>query len=345
MSVFVIAEAGSNWHIGEDMDRNYKQALRLIGIAAKAGADACKFQVWEKDGVYAPGAGQWKGQDIGELFNKLVLPKEWLPDLAAECGRVGIEFMASVFSIEAAMAVDPFVKRHKIASYELGCEDLIRFCAGTGKQVIVSTGAAESTEVFRAISWLRGRQAVVMQCSAAYPAFAVEAGLRFLQDVHDADFPWDYKHGVGYSDHTTDDGTLAAVAVALGASVIEKHFTEDCHAQGPDHAFALEPDGLGRYVERVRTAELALRKQSLMKVVQSSEKPLREFAVRVVFTARPLKQAQRIRREDLVAMRPGERWKPGAIHASRLADLVGRVTIRDIEAGTLVKLRTEGGVE
>src|SRR3990167_4306805 len=146
MSVFIIAEAGSNWFAGEVPSEGagtlqFARAWALIEAAAEAGADACKFQVFSSASVYAPQAGAFENLgDVNALFKKLEMPKEWLPDLAAHCAKHEVEFMASVFSIEDLRAVNPFVRRHKIASYELGHRELIKAALDTGKEVIVSTG-------------------------------------------------------------------------------------------------------------------------------------------------------------------------------------------------------------
>lgn len=349
--VFIVAEAGSNFRAGpRDDGSDLARALALIDIAADAGADCCKFQFWSDAAkVYAPGAGpvpylaaRGDTRDIGAIFDDLRLPAEWLPRLAGRCNERGIEFMASVFHPDDVPIVDPYVKRHKIASYEMGYEALVRRVATTAKPMIMSTGAHTEDEVWHAVEWIddEWRDSVphtitLMQCCAAYPAPNEALGLDVIRAWTDLHAPG---LQVGYSDHSPHWWTPIA-AVALGATVIEKHFTQSRRLAGPDHAFALEPDELRQMVAAVRETEAML--GDGVKRVMPAEEPLRAFAVRHVQAIRDLKPGDPIIEGETVAcLRPGNRsagaWAGdlGQMRGKRLRVAVGAsdgVRMEDVE--------------
>ena len=340
--VFIIAEAGSNWRHGPaNADLDHIRALAMIRTAADCGADAVKFQVWSSAPVYAPDAG-WPeylaGRDgsINDLFNDLALPTAWLPDLTTECIKLGIEFMASVFSPADVAVVDPFVKRHKIASYEIGYEELIRAAASTGKPLILSTGAATQEEVAWAVERARRRYGVksvtVMHCVAAYPAPVEQTNLRVIARWSTGRVE-NYRADVGLSDHTIDPILCPIAAVALGATMIEKHFTLGRNLDGPDHAFALEPNELAAMVRAVRQIESALGNRN--KTVQPCEEPLRQFASRAVQAVRDIQPGETIvaigLNANVAVLRPGNRRR-GA-NAQFLSRMVGQTIDRFIRAG------------
>lgn len=335
---FIIAEAGSNFRAGPpDEARDYARAVEMIRVAAQAGCDAVKFQAWAKGDVYVPNAGtpDYLGgeRSINETFAAHALPVEWLPKLAAECEHAGVEFMASVFSPADADAVDPFVRRHKIASYELGDEALIRHVAGKGKPVILSTGAATEDEIAQAVHWFPDvPDATLLHCVAAYPAPIAAANLRVLrtrwfQHRSGPVFSW------GLSDHTQHPTLCPVLAVALGATAIEKHLTLDRRLPGPDHRFAIEPDELRAMVQAVRMAESAL--GDGLKRVMPCEQELRQFACRAVQATRDIAAGERLIADgpgaNVAALRPGKR-KRGA-DARFLRSMVGLRARVPIAAG------------
>jgi len=151
--VFIIAEAGSNWRCGT-YSRDIKMARTLIDVAVEAGADAVKFQTYRAETVYVPNAGDSDylseagiRERITDIFKDLSMPYEMIPELAEYCQEKGIQFMSTPFSIDDAKAVDPYVKIHKIASYEISHSRLIAFAANTGKPVILSTGGATYEDI------------------------------------------------------------------------------------------------------------------------------------------------------------------------------------------------------
>lgn len=232
--VYVIAEIGSNH------DGDLGQARELIAIAAECGADAAKFQLYRAGELYpgriTPGA----------------LPDAWLPELKACCESNRVEFLCSVFSLEtleAYLAVAPAAV--KIASPEAYAFALIGAACESGLPVIVSTGACDFEDV-RAVSELAGGDPLVLlHCVSAYPAPFDAMNLLAMAELAVFNVP------VGLSDHTLAS-PAPVVAVALGASVIEKHLTLSRSLVGPDHPFALDPDEFGRMVRDVHAAEVML---------------------------------------------------------------------------------------
>jgi sialic acid synthase SpsE len=323
---YVIAEAGSN-HNGD-----LELALRLIAVAADAGADAVKFQLFRATKLYPRAAGSADylrdHEDVYDLIERMELPLEWLPQLSAASTEAGIDFIVSPFDEESADAVDPCIPAFKLASYELTHHPLLRHIAGKGKPLIMSTGAADLAEVRTAIEVARGagnEQIVVLQCTAAYPAPIEALNLRALATLRS-----ELRLPVGLSDHSSDPVIAPVMAVALGASVIEKHFTLDRTLPGPDHRFALEPNELTRMVTAIREAEKAL--GSGRKEVLPDERELREFARRSVFATHDIPAGSKLDFGSLAVLRAGKRGH--GVDPADLDRLLGRRTRRPIEADT-----------
>lgn len=217
MSTFIIAEAGST-HCGR-MD----YALELIEKAKEAGCDAVKFQVFS-DKLYAPNTPDFGGyKNINALMASLVLPREWLPVLKARCDNIGIEFMATPFDEEAIrLLVDLGVKRLKIAAFESSDFRFLKLCAQTKLPLIISLGAEalDPLEIYNFIKEIDDEPEIdFLHCVSKYPTPPEEASLGEIRAMAGDEIRmW----GIGYSDHTTDVFT-PSLAVALGASVIEKH--------------------------------------------------------------------------------------------------------------------------
>jgi N-acetylneuraminate synthase len=326
---YVIAEAGSN-HNGD-----LELALRLIRVAADAGADAVKFQLFRAAKLYPREAGSADylrdDEDIYDIVERMELPLEWLPQLAAAADEAGIDFIVSPFDEESADAVDPYVSAFKLASYELTHHPLLRHIAAKGKPLVVSTGAADLAEVGEALEVARGEgneQVVVLQCTAAYPAAIEALNLGALATLRS-----ELGLQVGLSDHSSDPVIAPVMAVALGASVIEKHFTLDRTLPGPDHKFALEPEELARMVAAIREAEKAL--GSGRKEVLPDEQELREFARRSVFAVRDIPAGSELEAGNVAVLRTGKR-EHGADPAD-LGRLLGRRVRRPIEANAPIR--------
>lgn len=332
--VFIVAEAGSNWRMGNPK-KDLEMAQALIEVAAEAGADAVKFQTFRAETVYVPNAGDSDylsqagiKESIVDIFKDLAMPYEMLPRLAEHCKNCDIEFMSTPFSIKDAEAVDPFVSIHKNASYEISHIYLLKFFAGSGKPLVLSTGGATYGEIEWAVALFfenGGDQLCLMQCTAKYPAPPHTLNLRVIpQLIARFGLP------VGLSDHSREPVTAPVAGVSLGASVIEKHFTVDNTLPGPDHAYSILPDELKAMVQAVRETEQAL--GSAEKVVLDEERELREYAHRAIQTTREIKKGEVLMEgENIEILRPG-RQKAG-LHPRFITDIVGKRARRDIPLG------------
>lgn len=333
-SVFVIAEAGSNWRAGTP-DRDRRLAEALIDAAVAAGADAVKFQTYRAETVYVPNAGTsayletaGSEQPITEIFRDLEMPYELIPHLARCCQDRGIEFMSTPFSVADLDAVDPHVRRHKIASFESTDVRLLEAVARTGKPVILSTGASTTEDVDTALSVLREGGAgpvCLLQCTSSYPAPPESLNLAVLPRLAER-----YGVAVGLSDHSLDPVVAPVSAVALGAVVIEKHFTLHRDLPGPDHSFAVTPDELRRLVEAVRLAQSML--GSGEKMIVEAERELHDFAQRRVQAIAPIARGEAlVEGKNVGVLRPGK--QRSGVRPSELQALLGRPATRDIELG------------
>lgn len=318
---FVIAEAGSNH------DGRFDQARRLIDVAAEAGADAVKFQLFRARTLYARGAGRSDylklDRSIYDIIADMEMPYEWLPPLAEHAAARGLEFMASVFDEESVDRLDSLVRAFKIASYEMTHLPLVRHTAARGKPLIISTGAANLDEVHETVDAVRQVPLALMQCTAAYPAPLDALNLRAIVTLRAT-----FGVPVGLSDHSRDPLVGPLAAVALGASLLEKHFTLSNRLPGPDHPFAIEPDELASLVRKVREAESALGDGD--KTVHVVEDELRRFARRAIFVARDVAPDEPLGAHNLVILRCGT-LQPG-LPPSAWERVIGRRAARALSA-------------
>ena len=321
---YVIAEAGSNH------DGKLDQALRLIDAAAEAGADAVKFQNFRAAGLYPPNARQsdYLGdpRSIYEIIRAMEMPPAWLPRLHEHATARGLAFLSSTFDEASVDLVDPFVDAFKCASYEMTHTPLLQDMARRGKPVLLSTGTATLPEVGAAIAAARatGNEAlVVLQCTASYPAPLESLDVRALVTMRET-----FDVLTGLSDHSREPFVAAMTAVALGAVVIEKHFTLDRRLPGPDHPFSIEPDELGEMVRHVREVERAL--GTGRKEVHAVEGELRGFARRSIFSTRPIAAGEAFSRESTAVLRCGK--LPAGLEPVLHPALLGRRAAREIPA-------------
>jgi len=329
-STFVIAEAGSN-HNGD-----LELAKELIDVSADAGADAVKFQTFRAEDLYVPESGRADYLDddrgIYEIIESMEMPYEWIPELHDYCHKRDIEFLSTPFDERSAAELEPYVPAWKVASYTSSHHPFLRQLAETDKPVIMSTGAHELSEVRESVGVLREHgiaDLAVLQCVASYPTPLTDANVRVIRT-----FAEEFDVATGLSDHTLDPTTAPTAAVALGASVIEKHVTLDRTMDGPDHQFALEPDGLFEMIAAVRDTEVAL--GSAEKRVLDIEQELHQKARRAVHAVEQIRAGERFTEQNLSILRPGER-SPGAA-PREYDDIVGKTAIRDIEPGEGVQL-------
>lgn len=339
MRVFVCAEAGVN-HNG-----SVEMALRLVEAAAHAGADAVKFQTFRAEALAAPGAprAEYQKARIGGEGDQLSMLRalELAPSahriLHRRCQDLGIEFLSTAFDTDSAdFLIQLGVRRIKIPSGELTNRPFIEYLASHNLPTILSTGMATLDEVAEAVEWIKAVRLkhafphplsdylTVLHCTSNYPAAMEDVNLRALQTLAQH-----FQLPVGYSDHTAGI-LMAPLAVALGATIIEKHFTLDRTLPGPDHAASLEPDELTELIANVRTAERAL--GNGIKSPCLSELPVRDLVRRSLALVRAVSQGRTLVAEDLGALRPGTGIPPAAF-----TQVVGRRVRQDFQAGHLLR--------
>jgi N,N'-diacetyllegionaminate synthase len=333
MGTFIIAEAGVN-HNGDEA-----LALRLVDVAADAGADAIKFQTFSADKLVRPGAekAEYQKRETGEgdqhsMLKSLELSEAMHRKLFAHCRTRGIEFMSTPFDEGAAdLLVALGVKRIKVPSGEITNTPFLEFLAAKGLPLIVSTGMATLDEIKGAVATIAAARPsaqaplaetlTILHCTSNYPAECSDVNLRAMQTIaRETGMP------VGYSDHTLGLAVSTA-AVAMGATVIEKHFTLDKTMPGPDHKASLSPDELRALVRQIRDVEAAL--GSPVKQPTPSELPVRALVRRSVTAARPIKAGAIIAADDVTLLRPGTGIPPGELRA-----VLGKTAAHDIAAGT-----------
>ncbi len=334
MPVFVIAEAGVN-HNGDAA-----RALEMVDIAARAGADAIKFQSFSAEKLAGKTAEKADYQKLEtgdggqfDMLKALEMSPALHEALVLRCAAQGIEFMSTPFDEDAVdFLLSLGMKRIKVPSGEIVNHPFLRHLAGKDVPLIVSTGMADLAEVEEAVDVIgEVRRALgltapladvltILHCTSNYPAAPEDVNLRAMTTIGRAT-----GMAIGYSDHTLGLAVSTA-AVALGAVVIEKHFTLDRTLPGPDHRASLEPDELAALVQQVRMVDAAL--GSAVKAPTASELPVRAVARRSVSSARALTAGQLLSRDDLVLLRPGTGIAP-----KYFTDLPGRTLARDVAAG------------
>lgn len=334
---FVIAEAGVN-HNGD-----LELARDLVRAAARSGADAVKFQSFSADKVVAAGTetAEYQRRNAGEtdqlsMLRRLELSRDAHFELAEVAAAAGIEFLSSPFdegSVDLLCTVG--VRRFKISSGEITNYPLLERVAAAARPIILSTGMSTLDEVSEAVARIgrvrseRGFEAPIaevltlLHCTSNYPAAVADVNLLAMHTLARA-----FSVPIGYSDHT--EGTVIAVAAAaLGATVIEKHFTLDRKLPGPDHLASIEPTDFARMVSDIRSVDLSLGDGN--KAPRPSETPLRELARRSVAAAKALAANHVIAADDLMLLRPG-----GGLPPADLPLLVGRTLRKAISRGVLI---------
>lgn len=326
---YVIAEAGSN-HNG-----SLGQAMRLIDVAAEAGADAVKFQLFRADRLYPETAGVsgylGNAKPIYQIIAEMQLPYDWLPRLASRCVERRVEFLASVFDEESADRIEPYVNAFKIASYEMTHLPLVQHVARKGKPIIISTGTADLSEVeetVRSVHETGNSHLILMQCTAAYPAPLDALNLRAVTTLRER-----FEVPVGFSDHSRDPLVAPLAAVACGAAVLEKHFTLSNAMPGPDHRFAVEPAELRQMIEKIREVEAAL--GSGEKKVAPVEQELRAFARRTIFARRKIDAGELLTSDNLIILRCGQH--EAGLAPAQYPAVLGRRAARNIAADSALQ--------
>lgn len=250
---FIIAEIGSNHN------KDLELAFEHIDAAAEAGVNAVKFQTFKAVHHYSrktPGFSYLNNSDTFNLIKSLELDRTWHGPLKEYAEKRGVVFFSSPCDVEAVAELQKIAMgAYKVASFDLPDTDLIRLMAQAGKPVILSTGMADWQDIQRAINACHdvgNKQVVLLQCTSLYPAPAELSNLRAMASMRLA-----FNKLVGFSDHTSGIH-IALAAVAIGACIIEKHFTLDKNLPGPDHPFAIEPQEMKEMVHSIREVESAM---------------------------------------------------------------------------------------
>lgn len=328
MGVIIIAEAGVN-HNGD-----IRLARRMVGIAKDAGADAVKFQSFRADSLVvrdAPKADYQKratgtAESQHEMLCKLELTVAGHATLARECRKRKIEFMSTPFDESAVDLLDKTgVARYKIPSGEVTNLLLLRHVARKNKPIILSTGMSTMKDIAAAMAVLESNGAkdiTLLHCVSDYPTLPGDANLRVMNTLRNR-----FKVPVGFSDHT--QGTAVAIAaVAMGACVIEKHFTTDRRLSGPDHKVSLEPGELGAMIRAIREVEQAFGNGK--KCLTQGEKSTQLVARKSLVAAEDLAAGTVLEERHLRAKRPGTGISPmlvGSVVGKRLTLAVPRDTL------------------
>jgi len=304
--VYFIADIGAN-HDG-DLER----AKKLIHLAKKAGADAAKFQNFSAEKIVSDygfknmGGQQshqskWK-KSVLEVYQDASVSFDWTPILKGECDKVGIDYFSSPYDFEAIDYLDEFMLAYKVGSGEIDWIEALERMAAKGKPIILATGAAVIGEVQRAVHAILkiNKQLILMQCNTNYTASEENfnhINLNVLK-AYEIMFP---DVVLGLSDHTSGHATVLG-AVALGARVVEKHFTDDTSREGPDHKFAMDPVMWEAMVKNTRQLERAL--GSADKQVEENEKETVVIQRRCLRAAYDLKAGEVITREKIDVLLP-----------------------------------------
>jgi sialic acid synthase SpsE len=331
---YFIAEIGVNHEGSTD------RARRLIEAAASAGADCVKFQTYKAERLALVDSPAYWDQEAEptptqfELFKKFDSFKYAdYADLAEECRLNGIDFASTPFDTFSVEALTPLVKFFKIASADITNVPLLRKVADSDKDVIMSTGACTEPEIEQALKYLAlssDKVTTLLHCVLSYPTQAADANLGLISRLRER-FP---NCVIGYSDHTlrTSKGESVSAAIALGAAVIETHFTDDIHGAGNDHYHAVDEDGLRDLIKTARNVSELVGSfgATTPREILPSEESSRREARRCVVSSNELDCGAIISSADITTLRPASCGIP----AESWDDIIGRRTLRSIPAGT-----------
>jgi N,N'-diacetyllegionaminate synthase len=332
--VLIIAEAGVN-HNG-----NYDLAIKLIDEAKKAGADIVKFQTAVPELVMSKFAEKADYQKVstgeGEsqlaMAKKIHLPLDAYKSLQKYCNEVGIEFLSTPFDM---VSIDVLIELNqrifKIPSGEITNLPYLRKIGALGTEIIISTGMANLQEIEDAIKVLveagtSKDRITVLHCNTEYPTPMHDVNLRAMNTIQNA-----LGVKVGYSDHTNGIEVPIA-AVALGAKVIEKHFTLDKTMEGPDHQASLDPQELKAMVDAIRNIEIAIAGTGVKETTDSERKNM-VIARKSILAAKDIKKGEILNETNLIVKRPGN-----GINPMRWDEVIGQVAIRDFQEDELIEL-------
>jgi pseudaminic acid synthase len=324
---YVVAEMSANH------GQRFEDAVRIIEAAKAAGADAVKLQTYTPETItlksrdqafLLPGGNAWSGKTLYELYEEAYTPWEWQPRLKEIATSMGLDCFSSPFDFTAVAFLEKMdVPAYKVASFEMLDTPLVQCMARTGKPLIMSTGMATLPEIAEAVDAAGAagcRDLALLKCTSAYPALPEEmnlAAIPYLADVFDT--------VVGLSDHTLGS-ECALAAVALGASIIEKHFTLSRADKGPDSEFSLEPAEFTALVAGVRIVEKAIGERRF--VPTPGEAKNRRFR-RSLYVTQAIAAGERFTPQNVRSVRPGAGLAP-----RHYDEVLGRRATRDIAPNT-----------
>lgn len=329
-NILIIAEAGVNHNGSLDM------AKKLVDAAKTCGADIVKFQTAKLDFLVSNSAhmADYQKKNTGveesqkDMLSKLLLSFDDFVELAKYCKEIGIQFLSTPFDIESIRFLNDMQDIWKVPSGEITNYPYLVEIGKTKKKVILSTGMAEMEEIQAAIDVLKenGTEDItILHCTTEYPAPIKDVNLNVMQTMRET-----FGHPVGYSDHTQGIEVDLA-AVALGATVIEKHFTLDRNLLGPDHKASLEPDELKAMVDGIRKIELAL--GSKEKKPSEVELKNRLVARKSIVAKAFIKVGEKLTEDNITTKRPGS-----GINPMRWNEVIGTKAIRNFEEDELIEL-------
>ena len=324
---FIIAELSAN-HMND-----FDIAVKTIEAMADAGADAVKFQTFTPDTItidcnneyfHIKQGTVWDGQILHELYEDAYMPWDWQPKLKKVAEDLGLIVFSSPFDKTSVdFLEDMDVPAYKIASFEITDIPLIEYVASKGKPIIISTGIASLEDIELAVKTCleaNNDKIALLKCTSSYPAPFEEINLNTIPDIKN-------KFGVvvGLSDHTLG-GEVSTTAVALGASIIEKHFILDRNMGGPDSEFSMEPHEFKAMVDSIRNVEKALGRVSYE--LSDKMKSNREFS-RSLFVVKDMKKGEIITEDNVRSIRPGF-----GLHPKYLKEILGKRINKDLKKGT-----------
>ena len=327
--VYIIAEMSAN-HAGD-----IENAKKIIREAKRAGADCVKIQTYTADTLtidcdneyFQISKGTWNGENLYRLYQKAYTPWEWQKELMEEAKKEGLDFFSTPFDKSSVDFLEEIgVEFYKIASFEIVDLPLLKYVASKGKPMIMSTGMSTLGDIEAAVNTGRSQgndQLALLRCASAYPAITDEMNLKTMQNMGEI-----FQVPVGLSDHSM--GSVGAVtAVALGASIIEKHFCLDRTLENPDSSFSMNPEEFFQMVRDVRQAQKAIGKVSYGPTRQEESNVVFR---RSIFCVKDIQAGEPLTEENIRIIRPGYGLEPKFYE-----EILGQVALRDIKRGMPIK--------
>ena len=337
----IISDDGKPYFIADvasNHDGSLERAYKLIELAKEAGADAAKFQNFRADTIVSKTGfdrmpqlshqATWK-KSVYEVYEDASINQEWTVKLKEKCDEVGLEYMTSPYDFSSVDLVDPYVNAYKIGSGDITWLEILKYIAEKKKPVILATGASDLADVDRALQCLRksAKGIVLMQCNTNYTASKENfkyINLNVLKEYRKL-----YPDCIlGLSDHTYGHTTVLG-AMALGARVFEKHFTDDNGRVGPDHKFSMNPKTWREMVDAAFELYDALKKKK--KKVEENEKDSIIVQQRAVYLKRAMKSGEIIKKEDIFPLRP---LKKGCVYPYQIDEIIGRKLKESVQEDT-----------